>query len=92
MTYEPDREVICTWIDGSQDRVRYLTRSAHGTTLQSHPTAVLALFKGVTTHAGSIADGNLCCPDYVGRINLCSAVAEKGSHELRIRRVALLRV
>lgn len=47
VTYEPDREVIRTWIDGSEDRVRYLTRSEYGTTLQCDPNAPLTLFKGL---------------------------------------------
>jgi hypothetical protein len=45
VTYEPDREVIRTWIDGSEDRVRYLMRSEYGTTLQCDPDAPLTLFK-----------------------------------------------
>ena len=47
VTYEPDREVIRTWIDGSEDRVRYLTRSEYGTTLQCDPDAPLTLLDGV---------------------------------------------
>ncbi|PHS03763.1 MAG: hypothetical protein COA78_17365, partial [Blastopirellula sp.] len=47
ITYDPDREVIRTWVDGSEDRVRYLTRSAYGTTLQCDPNAPITLFKGM---------------------------------------------
>jgi len=46
ITYDPDREVIRTWIDGSEDRVRYLTRSAYGTTLQCDPNVAVYFFAG----------------------------------------------
>lgn len=47
VTYDPDRAVIRTWIDGSQDRVRYLTRQ-YGTTMQVDRKAPLKLFEGLS--------------------------------------------
>ncbi len=47
VTYEADREVIRTWIDGSEDRVRYLTRGEYGTMLQCDSDAPLTLFHGL---------------------------------------------
>lgn len=46
VTYDPDRAVIRTWIDGSQDRVRYVTRD-YGTTMQVDRKAPLKLFQGL---------------------------------------------
>ncbi len=46
VTYDADRRVIRTWIDGSEDRVRYLTRTGDDARMQVDPAAPLLLFKG----------------------------------------------
>jgi hypothetical protein len=83
VTYDPDRAVIRTWIDGSQDRVRYLTRGEYGTTLQCDANAPLTLFKGLKhLKVGAVRVSGTARP--IGPVNLLETYVHQLPWQQRI--------
>ncbi|MFT5468460.1 MAG: hypothetical protein ACI8UO_003569 [Verrucomicrobiales bacterium] len=83
VTYDPDREVIRTWIDGSEDRVRYLTRSEYGTMLQCDPDEPLTLLRGLkNVKLGTVRVSNIARP--IGPANLLETYVHQLPYQERI--------
>lgn len=83
MTYDPDREVIRSWIDGGEDRVRYLVRGQYGSTLQCDGKSPLVLFRGVkNTKVAAVKVSGI--PRPVGPANVLETYVHQLPYQERI--------